>query len=103
VAKIESRSMRRVQLDGHASSDRPANGEGFNRRLTDRRVQLIASELEKREISRSRLDSPADEISPSGCEEIDKESTRGLLSCGDEGAKTPPDPSDRKVVASLFQ
>lgn len=103
VAKMESQPALRVQLEGRASSDRPANDEGYNRRLTDRRVRLIASELEKRGIPKTRLDSPADQSSPSGCEEIDTESSRGLLSCGDESAKVPPDPSDRKVVASLFQ
>jgi outer membrane protein OmpA-like peptidoglycan-associated protein len=103
VAKMERQPTLRVQLEGHASSDRPANDEGYNRRLTDRRVRLIASELEKRGIPRSRIGSPADESSPSGCEEIDKESRRGLISCGDEGAKVPADPSDRKVAASLFQ
>jgi hypothetical protein len=103
VSKMQSQLALRTQLEGRASSDRPANDEGYNRRLTDRRVRLIASELEKRGIPRVRLDSPPDQGTPSGCEEIDNETTRGLLSCSDEGAKTPPDPSDRKVVASLFQ
>jgi hypothetical protein len=103
MAKMERQPALRTQLEGHASSDKPANDEGYNRRLTDRRVRLIASELKKRGIPRSRLDSPADESTPSGCEEIDNETTRGLLSCSDEGAKVPADPSDRKVIASLFQ
>jgi hypothetical protein len=102
VAKMRW-SSRRVRLEGYASSDKPANDDDYNRRLTDRRVRLIASELEKQKIPRTRFDSPSDQSVPSGCEEIDNETTRGLLSCGDEGAKVPADPRDRKVVASLFQ
>lgn len=99
VARLDSHPEEHVELQARASSDKPANDPDYNRRLTDRRVRLIADELQKKKIDiATRVTDPPGQTPPPGCEPI----TGGQLSCGDNGAKTPPDKEDRKVTATVF-
>lgn len=88
----------KVQLEAHASSDKPAGDPDYNKRLTDRSVKPVAKELKDKKVDASRVSNPPGEATPSGCEEVGT----GQLSCGDVGASTPVDKADRKVVAEVF-
>lgn len=98
VAIMTAQSEAKVQLEAHASSDKPKGDENYNKRLTDRRVKIVANELKKRKVDGGRLSNPPTQATPSGCEEIDT----GQLSCGDVGSSTPVEAGDRKVVAQIF-
>jgi len=88
-----------VQLEGHASSEKPANDDEYNSRLADRRTRLIAQELIKRSIDPNRIQDPPLQSCSSGCQEIEP----GLLSCGDLGSNPSVDPKDRKVIIRIFK
>jgi cell wall-associated NlpC family hydrolase len=98
VSTLTAQPDAKVQLEAHASSDKPAGDETYNKRLTDRRVKIVANELTKRKVDATRLSNPPTQTTPSGCEEIDT----GQLSCGDTGASEEVASSDRKVVAQVF-
>lgn len=98
VEVLTAQPEAKVQLEAHASSDKPKGDETYNKRLTDRRVKIVAKELKERKVDGARLSNPPTQRTPSGCEEI----AIGQLSCGDLGASTPVDSADRKVVAQVF-
>lgn len=100
VSALRAHPEERVRLEGRASSDKPAHDGDYNRRLTDRRVRLIVGELRKRKIdAAARVADFPGQGPEAGCEEI----APGQWSCGDYGARKPPDKKDRKVVARLFR
>lgn len=89
-----------IQLQGHASSEKPKGDPNYNQRLTDRRVKLIASELQKKGIDSNRLKNiPDDDSSRAGCTEL----SAGMLSCGDVQAQPGVEASDRNVSIKAFQ
>lgn len=98
IAALSVQPEANVQLKGHASSEKPKGDEDYNKRLTDRRVKMVADELKKKKIDAARVSDPPSQASPSDCEEI----ASGQLSCGDARASTPADVSDRKVDAQIF-
>jgi hypothetical protein len=99
VARLETHPEERAQLEARASSDKPASPADYNRRLTDRRVRLIAEELTKKKIDVvARVGDPPAQGPIPDCEPIDA----GQWSCGDAGAAEPPDKKDRKVVGRVF-
>ena len=98
LALLTAQPESKVQLEAHASSDKPAGDPDYNKRLTDRRVKIVAKELKGKKVDASRVSNPPGEATPSGCEEIGT----GQLSCGDVGASTTVDSADRKVVAEVF-
>jgi hypothetical protein len=88
-----------VQIEGHASSDRPASDADYNQRLTDRRVKLIEAELKKAGVDTdTRLSDPPGTTPSTGCIPLKV----GELSCGDTGSATPVDPLNRNVTARVF-
>lgn len=89
----------KVRLAGNASIEKPADDPQYNQRLTERRVQLIARELERRGIDRTRIADPSDAPSLPGCEELDD----GIHACGDTGAAETTEASDRNVAARVFR
>jgi hypothetical protein len=99
VATLLSHPDLHVQLEGHASSDRPPGDQGaYNSSLAERRVRLIASELIRRGVDASRIGDSPDTPTLDGCSEI----APGQISCGDNGASATPDPDDRNVVVRFF-
>ena len=99
VARLEAHPEERGQLEGRASSDKPADDPDYNRRLTDRRVRVIADELKKKKLDvATRVADPPGQAAVLGCDPI----AAGQWSCGDAGATEPPDKKDRKVVARVF-
>ena len=89
----------KVQLAGNASIEKPAGDPGYNQRLTERRVQLIAAELAKRGIDPARIADPSDAPSLSGCDEL----ADGMHACGDTGAQQTTEPTDRNVTARVYR
>jgi hypothetical protein len=98
VATLTTQPDANVQLAAHASSEKPAGDEDYNKRLTDRRVKMVAAELKKKKIDATRVSDPPTQPNPSECEEI----ATGQLSCGDVGSSALADAGDRKVVAQVF-
>jgi len=89
----------KVQLAGNASIEKPAGDPGYNQRLTERRVQLIARELMRRGIDAARIADPSDTPSLAGCDELEE----GVHACGDTGAQDTTLASDRNVTARVFR
>jgi hypothetical protein len=96
---LESQPDLKVQLAGNASIEKPAGDPQYNQRLTERRVQLIASELAKRGIAPSRITDPSTEPALAGCEALND----GVHACGDTGAQRSTVASDRNVTARVFR
>jgi len=98
VDQMKKQPALQVRLDGHASIEKPASNPEYNQRLTDRRVRLIASELQKRGIDASRIANPPGQTAPAGCIELEP----GVHSCGDISAKATPSQDDRNVTVQVF-
>jgi len=98
VAALTAQPDAQVQLKAHASSEKPKGDAGYNQRLTDRRVKMIAKELAKKKIDATRLSDPPGQTASAECAEI----ATGQLSCGDAGASETPDAADRNVAAQIF-
>ena len=99
VNELNSHPKEKVQLEARASSEKPADDANYNQKLTDRRVRLIATELQNRKIDvATRVADPPGKGPTADCVEIGS----GQLSCGDKGAANPPAEKDRKVSARVF-
>lgn len=98
VDQMKKQPALQVRLEGHASIEKPSSDPDYNQRLTDRRVRLIASELQKRGIDASRIANPPGQSAPAGCTELEP----GEHSCGDIGAQSTPSQDDRNVTAQVF-
>ncbi|HEU4713656.1 MAG TPA: DUF4157 domain-containing protein [Pyrinomonadaceae bacterium] len=98
VALLTAQPDAKVQLEAHASSEKPKGQPDYNKKLTDRRVKIVANELKKKKVDPARVSNPPTEPIPSSCEEI----AAGQLSCGDTSASPTAESSDRKVVAEVF-
>lgn len=88
-----------IQIQGHASSEKPKSDPDYNQKLTDRRVKLIMVELQKKGIDNSRLKNIPNDASSTGCVEL----VVGVLSCGDVQAQTTVEASDRNVSVKAFE
>jgi hypothetical protein len=97
VLALKSDASLKVQLSGHASIEKPASDPDYNERLSERRVRLILSELEKRGIAASRVATLPDGVA-AGCREL----SAGVLACGDTGASGTVSSQDRNVTARTF-
>jgi hypothetical protein len=97
VLALKSDLSLKVQLSGHASIEKPASDPDYNERLSERRVQLILGELDKRGIAASRVATLPDGVA-AGCREL----SAGVLACGDAGASGTVSPQDRNVTARTF-
>jgi hypothetical protein len=93
VLALKSDASLKVQLSGHASIEKPASDPDYNERLSERRVRLILSELEKRGIAASRVATLPDGVA-AGCREL----SAGVLACGDTGASGTVSSQDRNVT-----
>ncbi len=98
VLALKADADLKVELAGHASIEKPAGDAGYNDRLSERRVRLILSELDKRGLGGARLGSPPDGSIAAGCQDL----SPGLLACGDSGASPTPSAQDRNVTANTF-
>ena len=99
VAFLKQNSAANIQVQGHASSEKPKGDLEYNQRLTDRRVKLIASELQKKGIDSNRFKAISSDTGTAGCVEL----TLGVLSCGDTQAQSTVEASDRNVTVKAFQ
>ncbi|HKH50004.1 MAG TPA: DUF4157 domain-containing protein [Thermoanaerobaculia bacterium] len=98
VAALKAKPERRAQLDGHASSEGPKGDVRYNHRLTERRVEVVVSELGKRGVGSDRIAPVPRSAVPAGCEPAGT----GRFSCGESGAQPAPAPADRRVTAQVF-
>jgi len=87
-----------VQIQGHASSEKPKDVPDYNQKLTDRRVKLIMSELQKN-IDANRFKNVPDDPTNVGCIEL----AVGAQSCGDIQAQKTVEASDRNVTVKVFE
>ncbi|MEO6232013.1 MAG: DUF4157 domain-containing protein [Ferruginibacter sp.] len=87
------------RVEGHASSEKPKKDPDYNQRLTDRRVKLIASELQKNGIDSNRLKNIPDDAGSAGCNEL----SVGVFSCGDAQAQSTVEATDRNVSVKVFE
>jgi len=99
VTFLKKDSSASLQIQGHASSEKPKGDPDYNQRLTDRRVKLIASELQKKGIDSTRLKNMPDDAGTAGCVEL----SFGVLSCGDSQAQSSVEASDRNVTVKAFE
>ena len=86
--------IKKIQLEGYASSDKPKNDPDYNTRLVNNRVKLIKSELLKKGINSALFTSFQPTIPGKTCTEMEA----GSFNCSDTESKATTDPKDRKVV-----
>jgi Domain of unknown function (DUF4157) len=98
VEFLKANPSTNVQIQGHASSEKPQNILDYNQKLTDRRVVLIMTELQK-SIDNSRLKNIPDDPANAGCKEL----STGVHSCGDVQAQKTVEASDRNVTVKVFE
>ncbi|MBL0741122.1 eCIS core domain-containing protein [Chryseolinea lacunae] len=95
VAIIDARGdIKKIQLEGYASKDKPANDPDYNTRLVKRRVDLVKSEMLKRGVAATLFTSFQPTVPGKTCTEIEA----GSFNCSDTESKAQVDPKDRKVV-----
>ncbi len=99
VTFLKQNPVANLQIEGHASSEKPKSDPEYNQRLTDRRVKLIASELLKNGIDSTRLKNIPDDAGAAGCTEL----SAGMLSCGDAQAQSTVEAGDRNVAVKVFE
>jgi hypothetical protein len=86
--------IKKIQLEGYASSDKPKNDPDYNTRLVKNRVKLIKTELLKKGINSGLFTSFQPTIPGKTCVEMEA----GSFNCSDTESSTKTDPRDRKVV-----
>jgi len=86
--------IKKIQLEGYASSDKPKNDPDYNTRLVKNRVKLVKSELLKKGVQSGLFTSFQPTIPGKTCVEMEA----GSFNCSDTESKTTTDPKDRKVV-----
>jgi len=86
--------IKKIQVEGYASSDKPKNDPDYNTRLVDRRVNLIKSELLKKGVNPGLFISFQPTIPGKTCSEMEA----GSFNCSDTESSAKTSAKDRKVV-----
>lgn len=86
--------IKRIQLEGYASTDKPKSDPDYNTRLVKRRVELVKTELVKKGVKPGLFISFQPTIPGKTCTEM----AAGSFNCSDTESKATVDPKDRKVV-----
>jgi len=89
------KDIKAIQVEGYASSDKPAGDPDYNTRLAERRVNVVKNELLKKGADASQFISFQPAIPGKTCTGIGP----GAINCSDtESNPKAVDPKDRRVV-----
>lgn len=82
-----------AQLSGNASSDKPASDPTYNKRLANRRAELVLKDLLKKGFDKKRF-----KTFDSDCEKL----SEGVHNCSDSESQKKSNELDRNVEVKLF-